>query len=102
MFSKDLFLRIISVSTVLLMVDLGGEILSFKGLVRPAYRFITEEKRTKNTECSYLVTKSISSDAQDSRSVCGVYEPHNDHTSISASVRFVQWKFLTGSKLPTR
>ena len=53
-----------------------------KGLVRSANGFVAEGKRTKHAEFGYPVTKSISSDAQDSSDrFSGTHKSHNDCTS---------------------
>ena len=66
-----------------------------KGLVRPANGFVTDRKRTKDSESTYPVTKLISCDAEGSRDQ--VVECLTDTMTINptdVSVCFVQWKFF--------
>ena len=65
------------------------------GLVRPANRFVTDEKRTRHAEFGYPVTKLISSDARDSSSrfverISHIMTVHQ----TGLSVGFVRWKVL--------
>ena len=63
-----------------------------KRLVRPANRFVMEEKRTKHAEIGYPVTKFISSDA---RHLMTVHQ-------TGVSVCFVRWKVLNMLKTSNR
>ena len=74
-----------------------------KGLVRLVNRFVIEGKQTKHAEFSYLVRKSISSDAQDSRD--GFVERISHIMALhqtGISVRFVWWKVLNMLKILNR